>query len=69
MSGKGAATAKKDEVKRYRVTGFQAPIRIDLPKGGCKIYETDDEFGANEWPMPHVTIPNQLKLGTIEEVK
>lgn len=67
MSGKSAA--KKDEVKRYRVTGLQAPIRIDLPKGGYKIYEEGDEFVQSEWPMPHVTIPNQLKLGTIKEVK
>lgn len=66
MSGKVAA--KKDEAKRYRVTGFQAPIRIDLPKGGHKEFNEGDEFGANEWPMPHVTIQNQLSLGTIEEV-
>lgn len=68
MSGGKKAAAAKSEVKEYRVTGFQAPLHIDLPDGGHKIYKKGDKFASDEWPMPHVTIPNQLKLGTIEEV-
>lgn len=59
----------RSEVKRYRVTGFQAPLKVKLAKGGNKIYIKGAVFGADEWPMPHVTIPNQLRLGTIEEVE
>ena len=67
MSGTKAATKKA--AKEYRVTGFQAPIKIDLPDGGHKLYEEGDKFKGDEWPMPHITIHNQLMLGTIEEVK
>lgn len=59
---------KGKTAKKYRVTGFEAPIRIDLPDGKFKIYEEGDTFKESDWPMPHVTIVNQLNHGTIEEV-
>lgn len=63
-------TKKSDTtVKVYRVTGFEAPLRVDKPNGKHTTYKKGDKFKGSDWPMPHITIANALKHGTIEEVE
>lgn len=64
-----ATTKKVQAPKKYRVTGFEAPLRVDFPGKPPVEFVEGQVFSATEWPQPHVTIPNQLAHGTIEEVE
>lgn len=60
----------REATRRYRVTGHEAPLKVRDPlTGGETRYDKDDEFGHDDWPVPHVSIPNALKRGLIEEVE
>lgn len=61
--------ASKPKAKRYVTTGEQLPIRVELPTGGRITYTKKGEpIEADKWPVPHVTIPNAIRRGLIEEV-
>lgn len=67
MTGK-KVSAKPE--KRYRILDKELPIRVDLVGGGIREYKKPGEiFKASDWPMPHITIPNMLNHGHIEEVE
>ena len=69
-AAKKPAAKKAAEPRRFRTTGKELPLRIDLIEGGRLTYEkAGEEFSEDEWPMPHVTIPNMVNHGCIEEVE
>lgn len=56
-----------DKGKMYKVIS-EMPIRVDMPDGTKQVYRKGDKFNHKDWPMPHVTVRNQLKKKNIEEV-